>query len=88
MNKKRPHFIHFGPSIEFVPRKDFHSVRLETKDLEDVWSRIIGPTAEKNIGQGLDMWKVITLAYLEGLSHGPALVELSNLKEETHHVES
>ena len=80
MNKKRPHFIHFGPSIEQVPRKDFSKVRVETKDLEDVWSRIIGPSVEVNLGQGLDMWKVITLAYLEGLSHGSALKEMQDVK--------
>ena len=65
----------FGPRIPLVPVTDFSSMRMPNEEWEAAW-RIVGPSVEKNMTRGRELWVVITAAYLEGLSHGAAISEL------------
>ena len=74
MNRKRLHYVQFGPAINVVPVTDFSRFGLTKEQFAEAWS-IVGPSAEKNMrrdayGRCLEMWQVITVAYLEGLHHG------------------
>lgn len=69
---KSVNYIHFGPPIPVVPVKDFSNIGLNKQLLEDVWA-IVGPSVGYNMSRGVEMWKVITAAYLEGLNHGMGL---------------
>lgn len=75
---KRPHFIPFGPRVDIVPVSDFSRMSLSDEQWAGAW-RIVGPSAAKNMTgttkRGpLELWQVITAAYLEGLHHGAELV--------------
>jgi hypothetical protein len=73
---KRPKgtkFISIGPGpVPVVPIGDFSKIYLKGQ-LEELWT-IIGPSVELNIAR-LPLWKVITMAYLEGAMHGSQMVE-------------
>lgn len=72
MNRLRPHFVSFGPPIPVVPIGDFSKTRLSDDDLASLWW-LCGPSAAQNM-RGLEMWKVIAMAYYEGLNHGSGIV--------------
>lgn len=60
-----------GPStLPVVPMKDFSRITAE-KPLLDAWI-LVGPSVSHNI-EKLPIWKVIAMAYLEGLEHGSSL---------------
>ena len=64
----------FGPKeIKIIPRKEFKTIRPHTAQLADIWE-IIGPSVELNLDR-LPLWKVITMAYIEGCYHGQQLAE-------------
>lgn len=72
----RKRFANIGPKpIPVVPIQKFTRVRNKAhhEGLEELWE-IIGPSVELNMRQ-LPMWKVITMAYLEGCVHGSQMVE-------------
>lgn len=74
MNRKRDHFVRFGPSIPVVPYDDFSRMHLTEAQWADAW-HLCGPSAEKNMSgnmrhRPLELWRVIASAYLEGLQHG------------------
>lgn len=76
-NRKRHHFMTFGPPIPIVPVGDFSRMKLSEEQWADAW-HICGPSAEQNMRRGygrrgLELWQVIASAYLEGLQHGAAL---------------
>lgn len=77
MNRRRPHFMTFGPPIPVVPIGDFSVMKLTNDQWADAW-HICGPSAEQNMrrgarGRGLELWQVIASAYLEGLQHGAGI---------------
>jgi hypothetical protein len=62
----------FGPApIPIVPRSDFSKSRLTTEQCRDLW-RIVGPSAAMNLDRA-PLWKVIVMAYFEGLMHGAGI---------------
>lgn len=64
--------VALGPHVEMPPAS--HFTRLNGKvDLHDVW-KIVGPSVARNV-HSLPLWKVIAMAYLEGLQHGAAMSE-------------
>ena len=75
MNSAKPLFVHLGPAIPLVPVSDFSKTRLTDEQWRNAW-KICGPSVERNFdrrkGQHLELWQVITAAYLEGLHHGSA----------------
>lgn len=77
MNRKRPHFVQFGPAIPVVPLRDFSKMGLTHEQWADAW-HICGPSAGKNL-ERLELWQVIASAYLEGLQHG------SEMQKEIQH---
>jgi len=64
----------FGPRIPLVPVTDFSSMRMSNEQWAGAW-RIVGPSVERNMTRGRELWVIITAAYLEGLSHGAAITE-------------
>jgi len=78
-NFKKPNFVAFGPPVPVVPIPDFSKMGLTIEQFEAAWS-IVGPSVEKNMrrnfkGQCLELWQVITVAYLEGLHHGSEIAK-------------
>lgn len=78
MNYKKPHYVQFGPPIELVSVSDFSRFALTKEQFEEAWA-VVGPSAERNMrrdyrGRCLEMWQVITAAYLEGLHHGSEMM--------------
>lgn len=72
-------FAQIGPrSIPTVPIQKFTKIRNAEihKQIEELWS-IIGPSAELNLAR-LPLWKVITMAYIEGVMHGSQMKEEQN----------
>ena len=69
--KERRHYVHLGPSVPVVPYPHFSKIRLKEPEWEALWS-VCGPTAARNLPH-LELWKVIAMAYLEGLNHGAGL---------------
>lgn len=62
----KPTFAMLAPiAIDEVKLSKLH---IKTEDLEKLWA-ITGATSEKNLVK-LPLWKVICIAYLEGLHHG------------------
>lgn len=70
----RPHFMHFGPPMPVVPVGDFSPMRLTAAEWAQAWS-VCGPSVEKNMRQGGELWQIITAAWLEGLALGAGLAE-------------
>ena len=68
MSKLQP--VPVGPFIE-VPSGNHFSKLPSGIDLNAVWG-IVGPSVERNM-RALPLWKVIAMAYVEGLQHGAAL---------------
>lgn len=70
---------HFGPRIPIVKSNDFSHYKFEHGELERIWE-IVGPSAVLNMRRTpiTHLWKVITMAYLEGLHHG------SEIEKERH----
>lgn len=72
MNRKRPHFMTFGPPIPNVSLRDFTKRDFTHEQLAQMWS-ICGPSVERNM-LNLELWQVITMAYIEGLAHGSSIM--------------
>ena len=77
MKRAKPHFMSFGPPIPVVPVSDFSRLGLTEEQMAEAWW-LCGPSAERNMrrdfrGRALELWQVITCAYLEGLQHGAGL---------------
>lgn len=64
-------FAEIGPKIPLVPIGDFTKCPLTSAELEQLW-RITGPSAALNLRSN-PLWRVITMAYFEGLMHGAGL---------------
>jgi hypothetical protein len=69
--KESTQFAQIGPSIPVVPIGDFTKRPLTTAELETLW-RITGPSAALNLRSN-PLWRVIAMAYFEGLMHGAQL---------------
>lgn len=83
MNYKKPHYVQFGPPIDVVPFKHFSLFGLTKEQFAEALA-IVGPSAEKNMqrdrhGRCLEMWQVITAAYLEGLHHGAEMMRKASV---------
>lgn len=67
----RVNHMTFGPPMPIISVKDFSRLCLTSEQWAEVWS-IIGPSVERNMTRyvGLQLWRVIAAAYLEGLHHG------------------
>lgn len=68
MNRKRPHFVPFGPPVPVVPLRDFSELHMTDEMMAGLWS-VVGPSVELNMRR-LPLWQVILAAYAEGLAHG------------------
>lgn len=66
-----------GPAFDYVPYGDFSSVRIKEKEMIGLWN-IVGPSVALNLERDLPLWKVITMAYVEGLNHGAGLQQEIN----------
>lgn len=70
--KERKQLVGLGPSAPVVPFSHFSKIRLKESEWEALWS-VCGPSVARNLGH-TELWKVIAMAYLEGLNHGAGLV--------------
>jgi hypothetical protein len=90
MRTKSAHHIHFGPAIPVVPVRDFSRLPFTREEMAEVW-KVCGPSVEQNLRKGLEMWQIITAAYIEGISHGSAIERANDpIKQykEVPHVKS
>jgi hypothetical protein len=60
-----------GPPFPLVSIKDFNRFPLKEADLRHLWE-ITGPSAALNLRSN-PLWRVIAMAYFEGLMHGAVL---------------
>jgi len=58
-------------AIPVVPITDFTKAKFTEEQFNEIWS-IVGVSAEKNLNT-CPLWKVICMAYIEGLNHGAGL---------------
>lgn len=68
-----------APYIPIVKVSDFSKARFSEDELKSMWE-IVGPSVHRNLSQNLELWKVITMAYFEGLMHGSGIMK--NMIEE------
>ncbi len=84
VNQRKRKSCQLGPNtIPIVPVKDFNKARnINGKSfdetLKEMWD-IIGPSVDLNLHK-LPLWKVITMAYFEGVVHGSQMIEEENEK--------
>ncbi len=72
--KRRTAYPRFGPrTVPSVPITQFKKYEIAVSKLEEVWE-LIAPSFELNVNR-LPLWKVITMAYLEGVLHGSQMKE-------------
>lgn len=63
--------VSLGPFLaEMPPGKDFTKLPAGVR-LEDAW-QVVGPSVERNMSRA-PLWRVIAMAYVEGLIHGAAI---------------
>jgi len=74
MPRKKYDSLSIGPGFKYVPHKDFSEIEVSEKMLLGMWN-IVGPSVNQNSRQGRMLWEIISLAYMEGLSHGHAMAE-------------
>lgn len=68
MSKLQP--VTLGPFVDMPPGSEFSKLPRGV-DLGAIWG-VVGPSVERNM-RSLPLWKVIAMAYVEGLQHGAAL---------------
>jgi hypothetical protein len=68
------HTAALGPPISTYPISAFSKLRFTEDQFRDAW-KVCGATAERNLSQGLQLWQVFTILYLEGMCHGVGIMK-------------